>query len=147
VRQVLLVAAGASVLIAGGVAIAMVFVRDDAPTDVPPAQTVAGAYWTAVQKKDIVAMRRVLCDDDRLLLAPLDDRTLLRSLFPAGRRVVGFTISGQQDQPDQPVTVVFVEVIRVDLGRVHTVTRPTPVIEQGGMFNVCFHSVGLYPGT
>jgi hypothetical protein len=144
VRPVLLITAGLLVMVAGGTAIALFFIRGDEPTDVPPARTVAGAYWTAVQRKDLSAMRRVLCDDDRLLLAALDERTLTQKMFPAGRRVLGYTITGQQDEP---TAVVFVQVIREDGGRVHTVTRPTPVIEKGGMFMVCFHSVGLYPGT
>jgi hypothetical protein len=143
-RRALLVAGGSLVLAAGGAWIALLFIRNDEPADVPPARAVAGAYWTAAQRKDLTAMRRVLCDDDRLLLAAVDDRTLAQSMFPAGRRVLGYTITGQQDDP---VAVVFVQVIREDGGRVHTVTRPTPVIEQGGMFMVCFHSVGLYPGT
>jgi hypothetical protein len=143
-RCVLLVVAGLLVLAAAGVVTALVFVRDDEVNDVPPARTVAGAYWTAVQRKDLVAMRRVLCDDDRVLLAAVDDRTLVKSMFPTGRRVLGYTITGEQDDP---VAVVLVQVIREDAGRVHTVTRPTPVVEQGGMFMVCFHSVGLYPGT
>jgi hypothetical protein len=140
----LLITAGALVLTAAGVGIALIFIRDVGPPDTPPARTVAGAYWTAVQRKDLTAMRRVLCDDDRVLLAAVDERTLTQSMFPAGRRVLGYTITGQQDAP---VTVVFVQVIREDAGRVHTVTRPTPVIDQGGMFMVCFHSAGLYPGT
>jgi hypothetical protein len=143
-RRALLVLAGLLVLAAAGVVTALVFVRDDEVNDVPPARTVAGAYWTAVQRKDLVAMRRVLCDDDRVLLAAVDDRTLVKSMFPTGRRVLGYTITGEQDDP---VAVVLVQVIREDAGRVHTVTRPTPVVEQGGMFMVCFHSVGLYPGT
>jgi hypothetical protein len=144
VRGVLLVAAGLLVLVAAGVFTAVVFIRDDEVREVPPARHVAGAYWTAVQRKDLAAMRRVLCDDDRVLLAAVDDQTLSRLMFPAGRRVLGYSITGQQDQP---VVVVLVQVIREDGGRVYTVTRPTPVIQQAGMFMVCFHSAGLRPGT
>jgi hypothetical protein len=143
--RALLITAGALALSTAGVGIGMAFVHHDDFTDVPPARVVAAAYWTAVQRKDLAAMRRVLCDDDRVVLAAVDDRTLLRSLFPAGRQVLGYTVTGQQDQP--AATVVFVQVVRQDAGKVHTLTRPTPVVEQNGMFTVCFHSAGLYPGS
>jgi hypothetical protein len=141
---VLLVAAGAVLFVATGAGVAMMFIRDDGPADVPPPHTVAGAYWAAVQRKDLAAMRRLLCDADRVLLSAVDSRTLTRTLFPMGRRILGFTITGEQDAP---ATVVFVQVVRADGERVYTVTRPTPVVEHGGMFTVCFHSAGLYPGT
>ncbi|MEN3361972.1 MAG: hypothetical protein V7637_5954 [Mycobacteriales bacterium] len=144
-RRVLLIAIGVFALTGGGVAIAGACLHDEKLTDIPPARTVASAYWVAVQHKNLTAMRRLLCDDDRVLLSAMDDQTLTRMLFPAARTMLGYTITGQRDQPG--VTVVFVEVERSDSGRVSTATRPTPVVEQSGMFTVCFHSVGLYPGT
>jgi hypothetical protein len=144
-RRGWLIAAGVLALIGGGVAIAAACADEDRLTDVPPARAVAGAYWTAVQHKNLAAMRRLLCDDDRVLLSAADDETLSRSLFPTARAVLGHTITGQQDQ--RGVTVVFVEVVQDDNGRVHTVTRPTPVVQQAGMYSVCFHSAGLSPGS
>ena len=144
-RRVLLLAVGVFVLTGGGVAIAAACLHDEKLTDIPPARTVASAYWAAVQHKNLSAMRRLLCDDDRVLLAAVDDQTLVRTLFPAARTMLGYTVTGQRDQPG--VTVVMVQVVRSDGGRVSTATRPTPVVEQSGMFTVCFHSVGLYPGT
>jgi hypothetical protein len=142
-RQLLLAVGGLILLVGGGVCVAMVSLRGY-EDDVPPARTVAGAYWAAAERKDLAAMRRVLCDDDRVLLARIGDTKVGKLMFPAGRRVVGFTITGQQDQPNM---VVFVQVRREQGGKVQTVTRPTPVIEQDGMYMVCFHSVGLHPTT
>jgi hypothetical protein len=38
---------------------------------------------------------------------------------------------------------VTVQVRRSDDGRIHTVTRSTPVTRQAGVFLVCFHRLGL----
>jgi hypothetical protein len=144
-RRALLIAVGAFVLAGGGAAVVAACVDDGTLADIPPARAVASAYWTAVQNKNLNGMRRLLCDDDRVLLAAQDDETLVRMLFPAGRTMLSYTITGQQDEPG--VTVVLVQVVRSDGRRVSTVTRPTPVVEQSGMFTVCFHSVGLYPAS
>jgi hypothetical protein len=144
-RQALLITAGAFVLAAAGVSIGMAFIHRDDLVDVPPAHTVAGAYWTAVQRKSLAAIRRLLCDDDRVMLGSVDDRTLSRRMFPPGREVLGYTIAGEQDKSG--ATVVVVQVVRKEAGRVSTVTRQTPVVEKNGMFTVCFHSVGLYPAS
>jgi hypothetical protein len=143
-RQVLLAVGGLILLVGGGVCVAMVALRGDEPGEVPPARTVAGAYWAAAERKDLTAMRRVLCDDDRVLLARVGDTKVRKLMFPADRRVLGYTITGQQDQP---TTVIFVQVVREQGGQVQTVTRPTPVVERGGMYMVCFHSAGLHPTT
>ncbi|HVQ96521.1 MAG TPA: hypothetical protein VMU51_36225 [Mycobacteriales bacterium] len=144
-RRGWLIAAGVLILVGGGVAVAAACADEHQLADVPPARAVAGAYWTAVQHRNLAAMRRLLCDDDRVLLSAADDQTLSRSLFPTARAVLGHTVAGQQEQGG--VTVVFVEVVRDDNGRVHTVTRPTPVVQQAGMYSVCFHSAGLSPGS
>jgi hypothetical protein len=112
--------------------------------DMSPAGTVAGAYWTAVQRHDAQAIRRVLCDADRLILAPVGDDELLALIFPADRDVLSWAITGEWGSG---VPVVTVQVRRREGGQVRTVTRATPVTQQSGVFLVCFHRLGLPLGS
>jgi hypothetical protein len=112
--------------------------------DLSPAGTVASAYWTAVQRHDAQAIRRVLCDADRLVLTPARDKALLALIFPAGRDVVGFAVTGEYGSS---APVVIVQVRRRERGRMRTVTRATPVTQQAGVFLVCFHRLGLPLGS
>jgi hypothetical protein len=112
--------------------------------DLSPAGTVASAYWTAVQRHDAQAIRRVLCDADRLVLAPASDEQLLALIFPADRDVLSYSITGEWEAA---VPVVTVQVRRQEGGQVRTVTRATPVAQQAGVFLVCFDRLGLPLGS
>ena len=131
------------VLVVCGALIVLTGLRDRLQPDeddLSPAGTVASAYWTAVQRHDAQAIRRVLCDADRLVLAPAGDDELLALIFPSGRDVLDYAITGEWGST---VPVVTVRVRRQEGGQVRTVTRATPVSEQAGVFLVCFHRLGL----
>jgi hypothetical protein len=139
--------AALTVLVVCGAMIALTGLRDRLvpdEDDLSPAGTVASAYWTAVQRHDAQAIRRVLCDADRLMLAPAGDDELLAKIYPGGRDVVGFAVTGEWDSE---VPVVTVQVRRREGGVLRTVTRATPVTQQAGVFLVCFHRLGLPLGS
>jgi hypothetical protein len=136
-----------TVLIVCGALIVLSGLRDRLQPDdddMSPAGTVASAYWTAVQRHDAQAIRRVLCDADRLMLAPASDEELLAMIYPGGRDVVGFAVTGEWGSA---LPVVTVQVRRKEGGAVRTVTRATPVTQQSGVFLVCFHRLGLPLGS